>query len=107
MYAVRLSAAKLEPLVREESANCTQLGIHLEIPYSRLQDLEKESSDKKEIEECFKEMCQQWLQDKDEDRKWSEVFEALEQQGNMRLKAILEKEHKADTKGNASLTIVF
>ena len=105
--AVKLSAGQLEPLVREETANCTQLGIQLELPYSRLEDLEKESSDNRPSMECLEEMLQQWLQDIEEDRKWCEVYKALEQQGNRRLKAILEKEHNPETSGNAVVMKVF
>ena len=105
--AVKLSAGQLEPLVREETANCTQLGIQLELPYSRLEDLEKEASDNKPSMDCLEEMLQQWLQDIEEDRKWSEVYKALEQQGNRRLKAILEKEHSAATSGNTVVMKLF
>ena len=94
-----MSVGQLEPLVREETANCTQLGIQLSIPRSRLQALKKEAMRKKPKKECFQEMCNQWLhndQDEDVDRKWSEVYEALEQQGNIRLKANLEKKYAAD-----------
>ena len=107
MNAVKLSAGQLEPLVREETANCTQLGIQLELPYSRLEDLEKEASDNKPSMDCLEEMLQQWLQDIEEDRKWCEVYKALEQQGNRRLKAILEKEHSASTSGNTVVMKLF
>ena len=78
MNVVKLTAGQLEPLVREETANCTQLGIQLEIPYSRLEDLENEASDNKPSMDCLEEMLQQWLQDIEEDRKWCEVYKALE-----------------------------
>ena len=107
MNAVKLSAGQLEPLVREETPNCTQLGIQLEIPYSRLEDLEKEASDNKPSMDCLEEMLQQWLQDIEEDRKWCEVYKALEQQGNKRLKAILEKEHSPATSGNTVVMKLF
>ena len=48
-------------------------------------------------------MCDYWLHKQpkeNKDRKWSEVYEALEQQGNRRLKAKLEKKYVADTTGN-------
>lgn len=102
---VSLSAAKLGQLIKEERARCTSLGVQLDIPVSQLQDLQRNFI--KPNTECFIEMWQKWFQEIDEDRKWYEVYEALEQQGNRRLKADLEKKHKADTKGNASLTIVF
>ena len=97
-----MAAGKLEPLVREETPNCTQLGVQLSIPLPRLKDLERQSKDKKPIKECFQEMCYQWLhndQDEDVDRKWSEVYTALEEQGNRRLKANLVKKYAADTRG--------
>ena len=84
MNVVKLTAGQLEPLVREETANCTQLGIQLQIPFSRLQVLERQSKDKKPVIDCFTEMCQQWFKDK-KDRQWCEIYEALEQQGNRRL----------------------
>ena len=96
IFTVILTAGKLEPLVREETARCTQLGVHLGIPLPRLKDLERQSN---KIEECFLEMCYQWLHNEDVDRKWCEVYEALEQQENRRLKAILQKKYAADTRG--------
>ena len=100
VYTVSLNAAQLERLVREETIQCTSLGIQLKIPFPRLHVLEKQSMTKRTITHCFEEMCYYWLYENDEDRKWSEVYKALEQQGNRRLKAILEEKHKADTKGN-------
>ena len=97
-----MTAGQLEPLVREETANCTQLGVQLSIPLPKLKGLERQSRDKKPNKECFQEMCQQWMhddQDKYVDRKWSEVYKALEQEGNRRLKANLEKKYAADTSG--------
>ena len=102
IFTVTLTAGELEPLVREATPNCTQLGVQLSIPLPKLKDLELQSRDKKPIKKCFQEMCYQWLhddQDKDVDRKWSEVYTALEQQGNRRLKANLEKKYAADTRG--------
>ena len=98
IFTVILTAGKLEPLVREETDRCTQLGVLLGIPLSRLKDLERQSN---KIEECFLEMCYQWLHNEDvyRSRKWCEVYEALEEQGNRRLKAILQKKYAADTRG--------
>ena len=96
---VSLSATKLEPLIKEERTKCTSLGLQLDIPLSQLQNLEKESKVRKPNRECFMEMCKLWLEEKDGHRKWSEVYEALEQQGNRRLKNILERKYK-DTPGN-------
>ena len=44
-------------------------------------------------------MCYQWLHNEDVERKWCEVYEALEEQGNRRLKANLEEKYAADTRG--------
>lgn len=92
---VTLTAGELEPLVREETANCTQLGVQFDIPLPRLQVLEKQSKDEKSITDCFTEMCRHWLQKEDEDRKWSDVYKALELQGSQSLRAILEKKYMA------------
>ena len=102
IFTVTLTASELEPLVREETANCKKLGVQLKIPLPKLEDLERQSRDKKPSEECFQKMCYKWLhndQDEDVDRKWSEVYTALEKQENRRLKAILEKKYAADTRG--------
>ena len=93
---------KLERLIREESTNCTQLGIQLGIPFAKLEVLENQSTRSKTLTKCFQEMCEHWLdkqQEKDEDRKWSEVYEALEAQDNFALKANLEDAHPPDTTG--------
>ena len=107
IFTVTLTAGKLEPLVREETPNCTQLGVQLSISLPRLNDLKQQSRDKKPSKECFQEMLQQWLQDKDVDRKWCEIYEALDQQGNRRLKADLEKKYAADTRGKVMFHCVL
>ena len=94
---VLLSPAKLQPLIKEERTKCQSLGIQLDIPLSRLQQLERKSKNRKPVTDCFEEMCQKWL--KGGDRKWTEVYEALEQQGYKRLKNSLEEEYK-NTPGN-------
>ena len=101
MIAVSRVPAHLEPLIQEERARCTSLGLQLKIPLSVLQDLEKKSKVKKSIRKCFLEMWQQWFKDKGE-RKWIEIFEALKQQRHNRLRNILEKKYKPDTIGMCS-----
>ena len=59
------------------TTKCTSLGIQLDIPLSRLQQLERISKNKKPVTDCFEEMCQEWL--KDNEKKWTEVYKALEQ----------------------------
>ena len=97
MLQVSLTADELLPLVREENANCTQVGVHLDIPLARLHELEHQSMTKKSPTVCFREMCALWL--KGENKKWSVVFKALEQQNNKRLKMQLEREYRGDDTG--------
>ena len=101
MTAVSRDPADLEPLIQEERTKCTSLGVQLKIPLSDLQDFEKKSKVKKPIRECFLEIWKQWFDDKG-DRKWIEIFEALKQQRNNRLKNNLEKKYKPDTPGMCS-----
>ena len=98
ILVVTLSASELQPLVRPENANCTQLGVFLDIPLARLHELEQQSMTKAPAE-CFREMCELWLKN-EEDRKWSVVFKALEQQSNRRLKIKLERKYKGDDTGD-------
>ena len=99
MLAVSLTAGQLQPLVEKENANCTQLGVHLDIPLARLHELEQQSTTKRPPKECFGEMCEQWLKEDAKNRKWSVVFKALEQQKNKRLKMQLEKNYRGDDTG--------
>ena len=100
ILVVTLSASELQRLVRKENPNCIQLGVHLDIPFARLRELELQSSTKREPRVCFREMCEMWLKNEEEDRKWSVVFEALEQQNNKRLKMELERKYKGDDTGD-------
>ena len=98
---VTLSASELQPLVRKENANCTKLGAHLGIPHARLHELgDQSSTTKRGPTVCFREMCKLWLKNKEEYRKWSVVFKALEQQNNKRLKMQLERKYKGDDTGD-------
>ena len=99
---VSLSAAELEPLIQEERAKCTTLGIELGITYSRLEELEKDSKAKKPVTECFLKMCRVWLIEEETERKWSEVFKALRQQKNNRLEVSLKKTYGEHETGNNS-----
>ena len=99
MLVVSLTASQLQPLVRKENANCTQLGVYLGVSLARLQELEKQSTSKRSPKVCFMEMCQLWLEEDKKDRKWSVVFKALEQQSNRRLKMQLERKYKGDDTG--------
>ena len=100
--AVSLSAAELEPLIQEERARCTELGIQLGISYPRLEEIEKDSKAKKPVSECFSKMCRAWLIEEEKERKWSEVFKALRQQKNNRLEASLKKTYREDETSNNS-----
>ena len=99
MLVVSLTASQLQPLVRKENANCTQLGVYLDIPLARLHVLEQQSTTKRPPKVCFTEMCELWLEEDEEDRKWSVVFKALEQQNNNRLKMQLERKYKENDTG--------
>lgn len=102
MLAVSLTANKLQPLVQEENANCTQIGVYLNISLASLHELELQSMARKPPRVCFGEMCELWLKEKKgEDKKWSVVFKALEQLSNNRLKMKLqlEKKYKEDDTG--------
>ena len=96
---VSLSASELKQLVRKENVNCTQLGVYLDIPVARLHVLEQQSTTNRPPTVCFREMCELWLEGDEEDRKWSVVFTALEQQSNKLLKTKLEKKYKGDDTG--------
>ena len=100
ILVVTLSASELQRLVRKENANCTQLGVYLDIPLARLHELERQSTLTLTPTVCFRKMCELWLMNKEEDRKWSVVFKALEQQNNSRLKMQLEKKYKGDDTGD-------
>ena len=99
VLVVSLTASQLQPLVRKENANCTQVGVYLDISLDRLHELERQSMTKRSPTVCFREMCELWLKEDEKDRKWSVVFKALEQQSNRRLKGQLEKTYKRDDTG--------
>ena len=102
---VSLTADELQQLVENENANCTQLGVHLDISLDRLHVLEKQSMTKRSPTVCFMEMCQLWLKKDEKDKKWSVVFKALEQQRNRRLKKQLEDlNYKKDDTGTCKYT---
>ena len=100
ILVVTLSARELQRLVREENANCTQLGVLLDIPLTRLHVLEQQSMRRPTLEVIFRKMCELWLMNEEEDRKWSVVFKALEVQNNKRLKMQLESKYKGDDTGD-------
>ena len=99
VLVVSLTDSQLQQLVRKENANCTQLGVHLDISLDRLHVLEQQSTSKRSPRICFMEMCELWLEEDEKDRKWSVVFKALEQQSNRRLKMQLEGKYKGDDTG--------
>ena len=96
---VSLTASELQSLVEKENANCTQVGVHLDIPRARLHELEQQSTTKRPPTVCFMEMCELWLEEDEKDRKWSVVFKALEQQNNNQLKMQLERKYRGDDTG--------
>ena len=99
MLVVSLTASQLQPLVRKENANCTQVGVYLDISLDRLHVLERQSMTKRPPTVCFREMCELWLKEDEKDRKWSVVFKALKQLNNNRLKMQLERKYRGDDTG--------
>ena len=95
---VTLSALQLLPLLRGQPANCTELGVHLKLDFTKLKTLQSQSMAQKPLMDCFTEMCNHWLKNA-EDRTWSVVYTALEQQGNKALVVNLSKKYHPTTKG--------
>ena len=90
---VTLSAPELLFILKEEAFRCTQLGVHLKVPYGTLKTMGQQSLTSRPIKDCFMEMCQHWLTNAT-DKTWAAVYTALVQQDNKRLMTHLRDTRK-------------
>ena len=85
-------------ILRDEIANCTELGIHLKIELSTLKRLERQSKTRKTDKECFTEMCKYWLNNSKK-RTWSLVYTAFTR---VRNKTLEHLKYDQDSTGDSA-----
>ena len=95
---VKLSATQLQQLICDETLNCTELGLQLDLEYSMLKQLMSQYGQRRRLDECFADMCERFL-NQTEGRTWEVVYKALESEVNKALMDQLKKTYPPNTRG--------
>lgn len=99
VVSVEQDASELLEILRDEIPNCTELGIHLNIRFTKLKWLEQQSKTGKTDKECFTEVCKYWLNNPKK-KNWSVVYIALTQ---VRNKTLEHRKYDEDSTGDSAL----